>query len=173
MKIKALFVCFLAVSTMLLTGCKKENYAEKYVGTYAMTMTPEVTIAGLGDEGEVESIDGLTCVISQVGDSQEVTVTINTPAEADLESESIFVLNAKCDETGMHLNPMVINETIENELLGALDLNVNIAAATAAEPVNGAISWESNVTGTVGFSMEGMAMDLDLTGKIKFAGIKK
>ena len=81
MKIKSLLVCFLAVAALSLTSCKKENYAEKFVGTYNASITPELTISIPEMETEEviegETLEGLTFTISQVGDSQDVNIILH------------------------------------------------------------------------------------------------
>lgn len=166
---KTLLVCFLAV--MALTSCNRKKYVENYVGTYNMSLTPSLTMTLMGEEQEIapDAVDGFVCVISQVDNSAEVTVTIT---ENETGATPIFVANAECDEMGMHINTVTITETMSNETLGDMELNVNINAATALEPVNGHISWESVVDGTVGLSVMGLKVEAPLSGKIKFDGTK-
>lgn len=166
---KTLLVCFLAV--LALTSCNKKKYVENYVGTYNMSLTPALTMTLMGEEQEIapEAVSGFVCVISQVGNSAEVTVTIT---ENESGATPVFVANAECDETGMHINAMTITETMSNETLGDMDLNITLDATTALEPVNGQISWESNVSGTVGLSVMGLKVEAPLSGKVKFNGTK-
>ena len=127
MKIKTLLVCFLAVA-LSLTSCKKENYAEKFVGNYSGSLTPELTISVPAMESEEviegETFEGLTFSIAQVGETQDVTMTFPLEGLFDMEDfegmeglegmelPQVFVLNGTCDETGLHLNGFTFNQTI-------------------------------------------------------------
>lgn len=170
MKLKTILVCFLAVCAVSLTSCKKENYAEKFVGTYNMSITPSVSIEIMGQQQQIggnESIDGLKCTIAQVGETQDVTITIT-------DAEMPIVLNATCDETGMVLKSMTISETIQDaEELGEITLDVTVGGATAAVPTNGNITWTSSVTGKIGMNLMGMPIESELSGNVKFNGIKQ
>lgn len=171
MKIKTLFVCFLAVCAISLSSCKKEketatNYAEKFVGTYVMTITPEILGMDGSDGVTVEPITGLTCTIENKSTKNEVTVTVNMPA---VDGISIpFILDATCDESGMNIREKAIDTTIPNDLFGEITLSLSLSQAKAALPVDNKINWSAPVTGNI--TMGGFPIPFD--GSLKFEGTK-
>lgn len=198
MKIKTLFVCFLAVATISLTSCKKENYAEKFVGNYVATATPDLTISApeAGSEAiEAETMEGLAFSISQVGDSQDVNLSFPIPeidwedleiTEEDLAAMGVvipeaFLLSGTCDETGLHLNDFTFNQTFSLPLYEGINLDITLGltlgGATIAEPVNNVISWNTPVNGTISISMpempEEMVETTTLSGGIQFNATKQ
>lgn len=175
MKFKSLLVCLLTVCAIALSSCgKEENYAENFIGTYTMTMTPSISmsIAGIETETPVEAIDGIKCTIKETTKNSVVVTLLdgNTP---------IFVFNGNCDETGMHLKTYTINEEMYlGEEYGDIDMNLTFGSATVAEPVNGKISWTTSLTGTIGMEMEvtpgfTMPIEAELAGNMAFAGTKQ
>ena len=192
MKIKTLLVCFLAV-TLSLTSCKKENYAEKFVGNYNGTFTPELTISvplmeeSLEIDGEAE--EGLIFTIDQVGETQNVNVTF--PLEGILDMEDVeyfdgielpqfFVLNGTCDELGLHLNEFTFNQTFNTEeVVATIDFKISIANETIEAP-NPVISWTSELSGTMVITLlpmiEGMpeiTVEAIVTGSFKVNATKQ
>lgn len=186
MKIKTLLVCFLAVA-LSLTSCKKENYAEKFVGNYNGTLTPSVTISipemEMEEVIEGETLEGLTFSIAQVGETQDVSVTFPLEGLLDLEDfeemegfegieiPQVFVLNGTCDETGLHLNGLALNQTLPIVELGAeVTVNLSLGNATIAEPTP-AISWTSELTGTLVITIPPMMEDMpEMTIEATIAG---
>ena len=195
MKIKTLLVCFLAVA-LSLTSCKKENYAEKFVGNYSGSLTPELTISVPAMESEEviegETFEGLTFSIAQVGETQDVTMTFPLEGLFDMEDfegmeglegmelPQVFVLNGTCDETGLHLNGFTFNQTIPIVELGmTVAVNINLGNATIAEPTP-AISWTSELSGTINMTMppmmEGMpetTIEATIAGGLKINATKQ
>lgn len=192
MKIKSLLVCFLAVAALSLTSCKKENYAEKFVGTYNASVTPELTISIPAMETEEviegETIEGLTFTISQVGDTQDVNIVFPLPefdeedmdmTELGIELPQSIVLGGTCDETGLHINGLALNQTLPIEDLGmSIAVNITIGNATIADPAS--MSWTQSVSGTINITMapimEGMpemTFDGTISGGIKFNATKQ
>ncbi len=171
MKIKTLLVFFLAVCAMSLTSCNKGKYVQNYVGTYNMTVTPVLTMTLMGEQQDfpTDAIGGFVCVISQIENSAEVSVTITENAAG---ATPLFEATAECDELGMHINEVQINETMSDETFGNMDMNVIVKSATALEPVGGQISWESNVGGSIGMNVMGIKIEAPLTGKIGFVGTR-
>ena len=189
MKIKTLLVCFLAVA-LSLTSCKKENYAEKFVGTYIGTLTPELTISVPAMESEEviegETVEGLTFSIAQVGETQDVTVTFPLEGLLDMEDlealeglegvelPQVFVLNGTCDELGLHLNGFTFNQTIPVEEMGmTVAVNVTLGNATIAEPTP-MVSWTPELSGTIVITMppmmegmEEMTIEATIAGGLK------
>lgn len=192
MKIKSLLVCFLAVAALSLTSCKKENYAEKFVGTYNASITPELTISIPAMETEEviegETLEGLTFTISQVGDSQDVNIIFPLPevdaedmdmTELGIELPQSIVLGGTCDETGLHINGLSLNQTLPIEDLGmSIAVNITIGNATIADPAS--MLWTQSVGGTLNITMapimEGMpemTFDGTISGGIKFNATKQ
>lgn len=192
MKIKSLLVCFLAVAALSLTSCKKENYAEKFVGTYNASVTPELTISIPAMETEEviegETLEGLTFTISQVRDSQDVNIIFPLPefdaedmdmTELGIELPQSIVLGGTCDETGLHINGLALNQTLPIEDLGmSIAVNITIGNATIADPAS--MSWTQSVSGTINITMapimEGMpemTFDGTISGGIKFNATKQ
>ena len=192
MKIKSLLVCFLAVAALSLTSCKKENYAEKFVGTYNASITPELTISIPEMETEEviegETLEGLTFTISQVGDSQDVNIIFPLPefdaedmdmTELGIELPQSIVLGGTCDETGLHINGLTLNQTLPIEDLGmSIAVNITIGNATIADPAS--MSWTQSVGGTLNITiapiMEGMpemTIDGTISGGIKINATKQ
>ncbi|MBR6775867.1 MAG: hypothetical protein IKM23_09210 [Bacteroidales bacterium] len=192
MKIKSLLVCFLAVAALSLTSCKKENYAEKFVGTYNASVTPELTISVPAMETEEviegETLEGLTFTISQVGDTQDVNIVFPLPefdeedmdmTELGIELPQSIVLGGTCDETGLHINGLALNQTLPIEDLGmSIAVNITIGNATIADPAS--MSWTQSVSGTINITMapimEGMpemTFDGTISGGIKFNATKQ
>ena len=175
MKIKSLLVCMLAVVAISLSSCKK-NYAENFVGTYSMTLTPSITatVPGMGELPieDFESFDGVKCTIKETV-SNSVTVNIG------MENVPLFIIKGTCDEAGMHLDTYKFNQTIPaGEELGDLALNINLGSATVAAPTNGKISWTTTLAGTLGMDMEVMPgvvvpIEAELAGNMAFAGTKQ
>ena len=188
MKIKSLLVCFLAVAALSLTSCKKENYAEKFVGTYNASITPELTISIPAMETEEviegETLEGLTFTISQVGDSQDVNIIFPLPefdaedmdmTELGIELPQSIVLGGTCDETGLHINGLTLNQTLPIEDLGmSIAVNITIGNATIADPAS--MSWTQSITGSLNIVMElmpEMTIDGTISGGIKFNATKQ
>lgn len=192
MKIKSLLVCFLAVAALSLTSCKKENYAEKFVGTYNASITPELTISIPAMETEEviegETLEGLTFTVSQVGDSQDVNIIFPLPefdaedmdmTELGIELPQSIVLGGTCDETGLHINGLTLNQTLPIEDLGmSIAVNITIGNATIADPAS--MLWTQSVGGTLNITMtpntEGvpeMTFDVTISGGIKFNATKQ
>lgn len=188
MKIKSLLVCFLAVAALSLTSCKKENYAEKFVGTYNASITPELTISIPAMETEEviegETLEGLTFTISQVGDSQDVNIIFPLPefdaedmdmTELGIELPQSIVLGGTCDETGLHINGLSLNQTLPIEDLGmSIAVNITIGNATIADPAS--MSWTQSVGGTINITMALMPekpIDGTISGGIKFNATKQ
>lgn len=166
----------LAICVIMFSSCSKEkNYAEAYEGTYAMVMTPSisVSVAGIGQESLIEPIDGIKCTIKETVPNT-VTVTL-----IDEDNTPLFIFTGTCDETGMHLKSYTINQSINaGEELGDLDLNLTFGSATASEPVNGSIAWTTTLSGTIGFQMEitegvTMPIEAELAGNMGFSGTKQ
>ena len=178
MKIKSLLVCMLAVVAISLSSCKKDdvNYAENFVGTYSMTLTPSITatVPGMGELPieDFDSFDGVKCTIKETV-SNSVTVSIF------VENVPLFNIKGTCDEAGMHLETYKFNQTIPaGEELGDLALNINLGSATVAAPTNGKISWTTTLSGTLGMDMEVMPgvvvpVEAELAGNMAFAGTKQ
>ncbi len=195
MKIKSLLVCFLAVAALSLTSCKKENYAEKFVGTYNASVTPELTISVPSiDSEEViegETIEGLTFTISQVGESQDVTITFPISesfmeditdgefAELGIELTETTVMTGTCDETGLHIDGITFNQTIPVEELGmSIAANIELGGATIADPAS--MVWSHLITGSLDIVMapimEGLpeiAIEAMISGGVKFNATKQ
>lgn len=178
MKIKSLLVCMLAVVAISLSSCKKDdvNYAENFVGTYSMTLTPSIT-ATVPTMGELpiedfDSFDGVKCTIKETV-SNSVTVSIF------VENVPLFNIKGTCDEAGMHLDTYKFDQIIPaGEELGDLALNINLGSATVATPTNGKISWTTTLSGTLGMDMEVMPgvvvpVEAELAGNMAFAGTKQ
>lgn len=178
MKIKSLLVCMLAVVAISLSSCKKDdvNYAENFVGTYSMTLTPSITATlPSGEELPIEdfdSFDGVKCTIKETV-SNSVTVSIF------VENVPLFNIKGTCDEAGMHLDTYKFDQTIPaGEELGDLALNISLGSATVAAPTNGKISWTTTLAGTLGMDMEVMPgvvvpIEAELAGNMAFAGTKQ
>lgn len=198
MKIKSLLVCMLAVVAISLSSCKKDdvNYAENFVGTYSMTLTPSITanatavlsipIPGMDGEIDVpkellnniipfedfESFDGVKCTIKETV-SNSVTVSIF------VENVPLFNIKGTCDEAGMHLDTYKFDQIIPaGEELGDLDLNISLGSATVAAPTNGKISWTTTLAGTIdGIKTEIYGVEASikaqLAGNMAFAGTKQ
>ncbi|MBQ8222308.1 MAG: hypothetical protein IJZ87_03015 [Bacteroidales bacterium] len=180
-----------------MTSCKKENYAEKFVGNYVATATPNLTISApeAGSEAiEAETMEGLAFSISQVGDSQDVNLSFPIPeinwedleiTEEDLAAMGIvipeaFLLSGTCDETGLHLNAYNFDQTFSLPLEGInldITLGLTLGGATIAEPVNNVISWNTPVNATISISMpempEEMVETTTLSGGIQFNATKQ
>lgn len=182
MKIKSLLVCMLAVVAISLSSCKKDdvNYAQDFVGTYSMTLTPSITatvpVPGMGElpieEEYFESFDGVKCTIKEtVSNSVMVTIVV--------ENVPLFNIKGTCDEAGMHLETYKFNQTLPTgEELGDLALNISLGSATVAAPTNGKISWTTTLAGTLGMDMEVMPgvvvpIEAELAGNMAFAGTKQ
>lgn len=190
MKIKSLLVCFLAVTALSLTSCKKENYAEKFVGTYNASMTPEMTISIPALESqeviEGETIDGLTFTIGQVGESQDVNIIFPLPevdvediAELGIELPQSIILGGTCDETGLHIDGLTLNQTLPIEELGmSVAINITIGAATITDPAS--MSWTQSISGTLDITttpiMEGLpevTIEGTISGGVKINATKQ
>ena len=190
MKIKTLLVCFLAVCAVSLTSCKKnKDYTENFVGNYTLTMTPnfelsvESDIPGMedmldiSDMGAIEPIEGVSCNIAKVGDGNDVNVTLSMTEDGKVVP--LGVLSGTCDEVGLNLKSMTINETISGEItsMGDLSLELTLGSSTIAEPVNGKINWTSGVDGKVVISIPTGVVDVPvtvvITGIVNFVGTKK
>lgn len=184
MKIKSLLVCMLAVVAISLSSCKKDdvNYAQDFVGTYSMTLTPSITatatvpVPGMGElpieEEYFESFDGVKCTIKE-------TVPNSVTVNIGVENVPLFIIKGTCDEAGMHLETYKFNQTIPaGEELGNLALNISLGSATVAAPTNGKISWTTTLAGTLGMDMEVMPgvvvpIEAELAGNMAFAGTKQ
>ena len=197
MKIKTLLVCFLAVAALSLTSCKKENYAEKFVGNYVATVTPNLTISSseIGSEAvEAEPIEGIAFTIAQVGETQDVTLTFPIPefaledleiteeelAAMGIELPEAIVLSGTCDETGLHCGGLSFDQTLTLPLYEGMNLditiNLSLGNETIAEPVNNTISWNSAVSGKFIVEipgMEGMTEESTISGNIQFNATKQ
>ena len=131
MKIKTLLICFLAVTALSLTSCKKENYAEKFVGTYYnSTVLPtdiKLSIPSLEmeEDFEYEQLENVVITIAQVGETQDVTIAFPINLDAEIQEEvgeyeemlgveipDIIVLTGTCDETGLHINPYTFTQSV-------------------------------------------------------------
>ena len=141
-----------------------------------MVMTPSISIsvAGIGEEIPMESIDGIKCTIKETA-LNNVAVTF-----VDEENIPVFIFTGTCDETGMHLKSFTLNETLNlgEEMGGDVDLDVTLGSATVAEPVNGNISWKASLSGTIGMEMEVtegfyMPVEAELSGNMGFSGTKQ
>ena len=131
----------LAVVAISLSSCKKDdvNYAQDFVGTYSMTLTPSITatvpVPGMGELPieDFDSFDGVKCTIKEtVSNSVMVTIVV--------ENVPLFNIKGTCDEAGMHLDTYKFNQTIiAGEELGNLALNISLGSATVAAPTNGKI----------------------------------
>lgn len=185
MKIKNLFFCLLAVCVLTFSSCnKEENYAEKFTGTYTMTMTPSISVSvqGMGEiEIPVEATEGIKCVISEAATKNSVAITLYK------ENNPVFVFNGTCDETGMHIKTFTIDQVMDLDQvidlgevmdLSEADLDITFGGTTAAEPVDGKISWTNALTGTIGMEVEmapgyAMPMEAELSGNMAFSGVKQ
>ena len=170
MKIKTLLVCFLAVATIALSSCGKEkDYAADFVGNYEVAMSGEIslTIGEVSQDVPFDTDESYFCSITRVGDDNNVTVTI-TDGETPF-----FISNAVCDETGMNLNGMTFEETISDEEIGEIGVNLSLGSTTVSAPVNGNIYWTSSLTGTVSMNMMGFPVESEVEGSLTFAGKKQ
>lgn len=177
MRFKTLLVCFLAVCAVSLTSCKKEkneeNYAKNFVGSYEMSIIPTLSLEIMNQQLELisgQTINGVTCDIAQVGNSQDVTVSINIP---ELGMPAPFVMNATCSADGMALKDFTMPFSIPVEEMGSVDLSLTLGGLTVAAPVNGKISWTSGISGTASLNVGGIPVAGGLTGNIIFDGTKK
>ena len=182
MRIKSLLFCLLAVCTISLSSCKQKdgeedrNYADDFKGTYTMSMTPSISLSApvLGEmEAPIEPVDGLKCSITGTIKNKAVVTLLkdNTP---------LFVFNGNCDENGMHLSSYNIaqdNLDLGGEY-GEVSLDVTFGSVTVKAPVNGAISWTTSLTGTVGMEVEVttgvvLPVEAELSGNLNFSGVKQ
>ena len=184
MKVKSLFFCLLALFAVTLSSCDKEtekekevNYADYFKGTYAMTMTPSIsmTIVGMESETPIESIEvaGKCTITSAVRNKTVVTLY-------DENGTPMLVFSGNCDENGMHLSSYDIaqEDLYLGEELGNVSMNVTLGSATVAKPSNGVISWSTSLTGTIGMEMEvapgySMPIEAELSGNMNFSGTKQ
>lgn len=191
MKIKTLLVCFLAVCTLSLTSCKKnKDYTENFVGSYELTMTPNLELSvvsdipgmedmlDINDIGAIEPIEGVLCNISKVGDDNDVNVTLSY--EEDGQIVPIFVLSGTCDEVGLNLKSSTINQALTVEETGIFEMNINltVGSSTIAAPVNGKISWTSGLNGAINLEIPtemgiNVPVSLNITGNLDIVGTKK
>ena len=137
---------------------------------------------------EGETLEGLTFTISQVGDTQDVNIVFPLPefdeedmdmTELGIELPQSIVLGGTCDETGLHINGLALNQTLPIEDLGmSIAVNITIGNATIADPAS--MSWTQSVSGTINITMapimEGMpemTFDGTISGGIKFNATKQ
>lgn len=173
MRFKTLLLCFLAVCAVSLTSCKKEknennkeDYTKNFVGSYDMTIKSIRNIHNLeNDQLVVDTINekGM-CNIVQVGDSQNVTLTMDIPTFVPIT----FDINGTCNENGIVLNEYNI-QYMEEE--GALSYVVK--ASTMQLPVDGKITWESEYSGECIIEQLGIPVHIPMDGVFTFEGTKK
>lgn len=187
MKIKTLLVCFLAVA-LSLTSCKKENYAEKFSGSYNGTLTPELTISApeLGTEEviEGETIEPFLFSISQVGETQDVNVIIPLSGllyedwedlnEYGVQLPENLVLSGTCDETGLHINGLTLNQTVTLDEYFGYVVGINMTLGGATIPDWSSMLWTSPLNGTITITvppmmegMEEMTFEGTISGNLK------
>lgn len=184
MKIKTLLLCFLAV-TISLTSCKKENYAEKFVGSYKSSVTISdyklsIPLMEMEETFESETVTDVLFSITQVGETQDVNVVfpINLDQEIMQEIEEMessmgvdvnipenLLFTGTCDETGLHINPFTYSESIsvEEEMGVGVNLSLSLGGTTVADPANFTCTSPLNVTFAITIPDEYTGMGVDMT----------
>ena len=179
MKIRTLLICFLALSSLALSSCKKTEpkekygrYSEDFVGEYSLTVTPSLTT--FSDGGEVQSfpistLEDVPCIIDQCDKSNNgVHIYVGRTAQ-----NINFIGN--CDENGMYIYEGIIKTKIETEEYGELELDLVMPTTSHIEaPVNSYISMQTPVDGYVTYFMENdtVAITSKVLGEINVSGIK-
>lgn len=179
MKIRTLLICFLALSSVALSSCKKTEpkekygrYSEDFVGEYSMTITPLLTT--INDEGEEQSfpispLEDVLCIIDQcVKSNNGVHIYVGRTAQ-----NINFIGN--CDKSGMYIYEGIIKTKIETEEYGEFELDLVMPTTSHIEaPVNSYISMQTPVDGYVTYFMENdtVAITSQVSGEINVSGIK-
>ena len=144
---KRIILCLMAVAMIAFVSCKKDkedqqnqvNYAEEFAGNYTVSTIAHLQIPVLGSQDIPLSDMDASIVLD--GDKGDVKLTLAG------QTTNGYV-NAK----GLHVDPIMINETIMN-----IPMTINVTFPVISKPVNGVSSWTAtlaanssygNITGT-------------------------
>jgi len=132
---KKLIVCFVALAMLGLSSCKKDdpepepyNPATEFVGAYTVSTEAHLQVPVLGAMDMPLSDMDAEIVLN--GNNGEVNVTMSG------QTTTGYV-----NSTGMHLDPIILNETIYN-----MDVAITVTFPVIPKPVDGVTSWVATLS---------------------------
>lgn len=167
MKSKHLFFSLLAFAMLVMSSCseKDTDYAERFIGEYNITLTPNL-VATI-DMGQIpitfEKIT-TTCNIVKEDDKGNVKIVIE-PINGVIGR---IELEAFCDGLGMHIEDYSYNGSIAINEIDKINCNIKLKGSTVSYTSTKTYSWNSSVTGKATLNYSGIDQSCDITGNIEF-----
>ena len=174
MKSKVMFYCLLAFTVVTLSGCKKNNedFVEKYVGSYKISIKPNfnLTYSGYGpynltSDSNIET----NCTITNNDNNVVVKIEGVNGIIDDI------TITGYCDGFSMRLDDSSYDGYIRFSANDNVDCDIILDNPSVSTPYNGRLSWDSSVSGTCKADIFGLGSDTqcDVIGKISFVADKK
>ena len=155
---KKIVLCIVAMALLACTACKK-NPAEEFEGNYSVTTTVHLSynLPVVGDQNYDRDMGTQDATIALDGDEGNVIVTLDN-----------MTATGYVDEDGMHLNAS--KTTMEVDVLGvAIPVEVNFTYPTIKAPVNGKMSWKSDLDAVISYN----GVSLSASGTADHVAVKK
>ncbi len=160
---KNFILCLVAFCAVLFTGCKEDNPAEAYVGSYNLTVTPHLTVTApmIGTIELPTAPYTVSCTIALDGDEGKVIAT------TDLTED---LMHGVATEEGLQFDPINASMTYHLDDFGDFSFTgvVTFPLVTFPDGVNA--TWESTVTGTATLST--LPVAVPTTGTATFHATK-
>ncbi len=164
---KNLILCLVAFCAVLFTGCKDENHAEQYVGTYTLVATPHLkaNIPMMGTIDLPVAPYNTSCTIALDGDDGKVIAT------TDLSED---LMHGEATEKGLQFEPAntsLIYDLSEMDL-GEVEFTGLLTFPLITFPDGINATWESTINGTVTVSFMGSQVPIPAAGTVSFTATR-
>ncbi len=173
---KNLLFCFVVLCAVLFTGCKDKdddpivvppvNPAEKYVGTYDLVATPNVTmeVPYMGTMELPASPYNVTCTIALDGNEGRVIAT------STLSADTMHGLAA---QVGLQFEPVTTTLEYTLDAVGDIVYNGVLTFPLISFPDGVHATWESTINGNVSLSIMGQPLSVPANGTVSFTATKQ
>ncbi|MBR5146183.1 MAG: hypothetical protein IKW54_00975 [Bacteroidales bacterium] len=170
MKIKHLIICLLAFS-MALTSCGPDNeeYADKVIGNYNMTITPNLVLKYVGQSIPLDFNEiSTTCSIAKVDEQGNIVMNIKGVNGEVNDME----MKGYCSGLGMKLEDSSYDGIFVADTYTRLDCNLKFDNPTVSITNAKVLNWSTTVSGKceMDFDGSGAVITCDVSGTIGFYG---
>lgn len=167
MKTKNLIYCLFAFCLFALSSCGPDNvdYANKVVGNYDVTITPNLNLKYAGSNLPVvtETFE-TTATITKDGEDGDVTIRIQgvNGFIDDIEFE------AYCSGLGMNIEDESYDEFITLSEYGRIDCDLVMRNPTVSITNAKIFNWDSTISGECKLNYVGLDITTEASGSINF-----
>ncbi|MBR4156989.1 MAG: hypothetical protein IKU01_09905 [Bacteroidales bacterium] len=169
MKTKTLLFSLLAFIVFTLSSCgpNNEEYADKVVGNYNITITPYLTVKYEGQALPV-TIDEIktTCSITKANADDDGSVIMKINGINGVIND--IVMNGYCSGLGLKLEDSKYDGFITTENNDRIECDIILKNTTASISNAKVLNWNSTVTGKCEINYIGLDITCDVTGTINY-----